>query len=710
MAKRRRTTGSKIDVTIEGADVRGVVGAQHVVIENQNFFSTPVAHPGDDACSVSPSDGAETFPVWHVPYPRNPHFTGRLEVVARLEAELQSGQAAAVTQAIAGLGGIGKTQLALEYCYRQASCYKVVWWIRAESKATRVADFAALAKRLRLGLVDESNLDNSVPVIVDWLNRTPGWLLVFDNVEHPEDLEHLAPVAGRGHILITSRHATWGTLAKTVSLNVWTPEESTQYLLKRTGVDDTETNKRAATALAEALGYLPLAIEQAAAYIDESKITISMYTELFAQHQLRLFEGRAAQPMSAQRTIATVWDISLRSIERESPGAVALLKLCAFMRPDRISKQHIENYHYILLEPLRTTVSNKLALHDAIATLRRYSLVDATPEFISVHRLVQLVVRDRLDRQDSRSFRKIAYFLDVEGSRFGNLTVAVLVGVSFYRDTRVRPLAACAPETERLARALIDPVGCGLPDRNVDVLTNERATRQPVIDLLKERTSAATRDQIFLFYFAGHSDALEHGFALLTHDSVFGDLAATAITSDDLDEIFAACNARGVLIILDCSGGAALAENAPSFVRKLGPDEDFRILLSASRANQSSWETAQGSLFTKHLLALVDGTEQGSAKPGAVYFSDLLKHLHHVNAEEIANANGRIPAPEPVFIGGYTNDPLVFLHSGKTLKQRVQRYARAYVLHKIRLTVAVMLGVFAITLAAFWMYFMVNSG
>jgi hypothetical protein len=187
--------------------VRGVIGAQHVVIGSQNFFgSTPVAPPGDDAQSGPPSEGA-TFPVWHVPYPRNPNFTGRSEVIARIEKELRSGQAAAVTQAIAGLGGIGKTQLALEYCYRQASSYQVVWWIRAESKETRMADLGALAERLRLAPVDKSDFSSSVGAVIEWLNRTPGWLLIFDNVERPEDLEHLLPVAGRGHILITSRHA-----------------------------------------------------------------------------------------------------------------------------------------------------------------------------------------------------------------------------------------------------------------------------------------------------------------------------------------------------------------------------------------------------------------------------------------------------------------------------------------------------------------------
>jgi hypothetical protein len=123
MAKRKRPVGTEIDATIDGGDNRGIFGAKNVFVEKQIFFgNTPVTHPGEDAQSGQ----VGALPIWQVPYPRNPNFTGRSEVIDRLQKELQSGQAAAVTQAIAGLGGIGKTQLALEYCYRHASSYRVV--------------------------------------------------------------------------------------------------------------------------------------------------------------------------------------------------------------------------------------------------------------------------------------------------------------------------------------------------------------------------------------------------------------------------------------------------------------------------------------------------------------------------------------------------------------------------------------------------------
>ena len=369
--------------------------AREDVVTAIRAASYPVP-PSVDLDSTS-SDSAGTFSlVWNVPYPRNPQFTGRGDIIARLATELSSGPAAAVTQAIAGLGGIGKTQLALEYCYRHRDSYKVIWWIRAENEETRRADLKALGERL--GLPDIKSVDESraVRTVIEWLDRSSGWLLVFDNVEDPSHLDGLLPTAGSGHILITSRHASWGGRAKAVTLDVWTAEEASNYLLARTAQAPTPENRAAATELADALGRLPLAIEQAAAYVDECQMGLIEYTRLFSKQQLRLLQARHSQQKSDKHTIATVWEISLGRVERASPGAVALLKLCAFLRPDQIEKKAIEKHHKAMHEPLKTTAADSVALHEAIAVLRRYSLVSATDDFISVHRLVQLVVRERI--------------------------------------------------------------------------------------------------------------------------------------------------------------------------------------------------------------------------------------------------------------------------------------------------------------------------
>ncbi|EIM31159.1 caspase family protein [Microvirga lotononidis] len=293
----------------------------------------------------------------------------------------------------------------------------------------------------------------------------------------------------------------------------------------------------------------------------------------------------------------------------------------------------------------------------------------------------------------------------IQATAFGDLTRAVLVGVSNFEDKAFRELKACAPETERLGAALTDPAGCRIPDQNVDVVVDARATLDQVIPLLQAASSAATPDQILIIYFAGHGEKIEGGFGLILHDTRQADLARTALTSAQLDRIFSGCRARGLLIILDCCGGAALAENAPAFMQRVG-QHDFRILLSASRVDQSSWETSRGSVFTKHLIDVVEGTTQVSATPGQVYFNDLLRHLRNSVAEEIANAGGELPPQEPVFNGGYIDDPLIFVHTGETLKQirvKVQRYSQSYVRARIRFTILLIVSLLLLGLGGFWL-------
>jgi len=156
--------------------------------------------------------------IWNVPHARNPNFAGREDLFADLSRILNAGEAAAVTQAITGLGGIGKTQLATEYAYRYASNYAVVWWMRAEEPATLTADYAALATALELVSPDMSDQAALVPLVGQWLRQQRDWLLVFDNARAPAEVRSYIPPGGAGHTLVTiinaqHRHpfaAHWG--------------------------------------------------------------------------------------------------------------------------------------------------------------------------------------------------------------------------------------------------------------------------------------------------------------------------------------------------------------------------------------------------------------------------------------------------------------------------------------------------------------------
>ncbi|HNT72062.1 MAG TPA: hypothetical protein PKK92_03270, partial [Methanothrix sp.] len=222
---------------------------------------------------IKVSESSSAVRISNIPHPHNPNFTGRVDLLEKLEETLASGERAAFTQtsAITGLGGVGKTQLALEYSYSHADDYRVIWWVRSEEPATLAADYAGLAARLNLPEKDSQDQRITVEAVRRWLEENGGWLLVFDNAQEPENLTDYLPRTGAGHVIITSRNPNWGGTAKPLLVDVFSRQESVEFLLSRTGQTD------GAHALAEALGDLPLALEQAGAYIQETGISFATY-------------------------------------------------------------------------------------------------------------------------------------------------------------------------------------------------------------------------------------------------------------------------------------------------------------------------------------------------------------------------------------------------------------------------------------------------
>ena len=333
--------------------------------------------------------------VWNVPHQRNPSFTGRERLLESLRTALTSGKPAAVTQAIAGLGGVGKTQLALEYAYRYAPEYEVVWWVRSEEAATLGADYAALAGALDLREKDAPDQRAAVDAVRRWLEQNRGWLLAFDNAPGASEVRSYLPRGATGHVLVTSRNPVWGGTATPLPVRQFERRESVEFLLRCTG----QADETSAGALADALGDLPLALEQAGAYIEETGRSISGYLELFRDRRRELL-ARGMPSTEYPDTVATTWEISFQQVE--GTPAADLLRLVAFLAPDDVPRSLLSEGTEHLPEPLGGAVADSLALDDALAALRRYSLAEVTEESLSVHRLVQAVVRDRMP-QDDRS-------------------------------------------------------------------------------------------------------------------------------------------------------------------------------------------------------------------------------------------------------------------------------------------------------------------
>jgi len=351
-------------------------------------------------------DVAEKHPgkISNIPHPHNPNFTGRKDLLEKLHQALASGERAAFTQtsAITGLGGVGKTQLALEYSYRHAEDYRVVWWVRSEEPAALAADYAGLAGRLNLPEKDSQDQRITVEAVRRWLEENDGWLLVFDNAQEFKDLENFLPRAGSGHVIITSRKQSWGGVARMLTVDMFTPAESVAFLRRRTGQNDED----AAKALAEALGNLPLALEQAGAYIQETGISLSAYLKLFQERRKELLSR--GKPDAYPDTVATTWDLSSQKAREEVPASADLLNLCAFLAPDDIPKSLLTDGAEHLPEILASAVKDEMALNDAIAALKRYSLMNVADDSLSVHKLVQAVARDRMSENERKRWAEAA--------------------------------------------------------------------------------------------------------------------------------------------------------------------------------------------------------------------------------------------------------------------------------------------------------------
>ena len=331
------------------------------------------AFPGGPAAPPKPK---QRFPgtlpeIFNIPHQRNPNFTGRDELLRQLREALGGGESAAITQAIHGLGGVGKTQLALEYVYRYANEYPLIWWVRSEGPESLNADFEALGKKLGVVPKEErSEQSEVVEAVRGDLEQRTGWLLVFDNARKPD--------------------------------------ESVRFLLARTG----HTDEAAARELAEELGRLPLALAQAAAYMERTGRTMAGYLDLFRHWKLELFQ--AGVPGSDENaTVTTTWEISFQEIAQEHPAAAGLMNLCAFLAPDDIPMKIIVDGAEHLPDELAAAVQDPLELDKAVMALRDYSLVEGgseTPEErgLSMHRLVQAVTRERLSEEDQKIWAGLA--------------------------------------------------------------------------------------------------------------------------------------------------------------------------------------------------------------------------------------------------------------------------------------------------------------
>ena len=372
-----------------------------------------------DALGPQPRAGAVRYP-FDEPLasnldPRNQRFTGResdlLDVRNRL---LTSGSGQASTVALQGMGGVGKSQIALEYAHRFRAAYDVVWWVKADPVTFIDTQLSELGLRLRLPLAETGAAIENARTVLDALSRNPHyrrWLIIFDNAEDPEGVLPLMP-KGPGHILVTSRKPGWAvTAAASVPVDVFPRVESIEHLRARAP----KVTPQEANQVANLVGDLPLAVTAAAAFLAETRFSVDEFLDAVrtrGPNALTLPGDESVSKELRDRPLPAIWEVSLSELEERSPAAYRLLQFCSVMDPsvalDFIYSDEL-NQELLAIDP---ELTERMLRGRLIRELNRLALARTDGQAgvraggrVSVHRLIQDIVRYRMSEQELAEIR-----------------------------------------------------------------------------------------------------------------------------------------------------------------------------------------------------------------------------------------------------------------------------------------------------------------
>ena len=366
---------------------------------------------------VTMNFGSPTTPVlpdrvWMVPYRRNGFFTGRETLLTALHDSFAKDRTAVLTQgqAINGLGGIGKTQVAVEYAYRHRDEYRFVLWASAATHENLISAFVSIADRLQLPERTLQEHDKIVVAVSHWLSTHEEWLLIVDNADELETVWPLLPTGSNGHVLVTTRDQATGDL-ESFLVEKMDHVEGTLLLLRRakilkSGMELEQislADRQMAEQIVAEMDGLPLALDQAGAYIEETGCSLAKYLERYQAQRAKLLQRRGRSGTDHPASVATTWSLSFDRVEQNAVAA-DLLRLCAFLAPDAIPEEIVTKGESHLGEHLQSVLEDEGLLDEAIAALGAYSLIrrDTAKKTLSVHRLVQAVLRDAMSDDETK--------------------------------------------------------------------------------------------------------------------------------------------------------------------------------------------------------------------------------------------------------------------------------------------------------------------
>ncbi|TRX96272.1 hypothetical protein FHL15_002996 [Xylaria flabelliformis] len=356
----------------------------------------------------------------HLPLLQNNRFSGRSVYMAKIESALDpttDKTTSSRSVALFGMGGVGKTQIALQYAHQSIEKYDVVLWIFADSSITIGQSFRDIARGLQLCQTPEEVQDSAAAVwkVKNWLSSTSSsWLIVFDNADDLQALKVAWPGTAQGSILLTTRDfdVARNPAAECLQLEPFNDTEGSDMLLKQIGLDPTESNKQHGIEITRALGGLPLALSQIGGFIAQRRLALKDFLALYERNAAKI-NARKTTEDDYEHTLSTVWDVSFERLPEDS---TKLLNIMIFLDPDSIHED-------IFLQGSRTEsglesefefLADEMDLGDAEAPLLQVALINKTfsQPILSLHRLVQYAAIRKLPESDRpRYFDAVVHLL-----------------------------------------------------------------------------------------------------------------------------------------------------------------------------------------------------------------------------------------------------------------------------------------------------------
>jgi tetratricopeptide (TPR) repeat protein len=362
----------------------------------------PVEPLGFDVSHIS----AGQLPLSTLPG-RNPFFTGREQVLTEVHAAL----AVRGRAALSGIGGIGKTQTALEYAHRHLNKYDHALWATAASREALVVAYGKIADLLKLSESKDKDQTLAVEAVKHWLSSHEDWLLILDNADDLDLVREFMPLGKKGHVLLTTRSRAPREVARRLDIEEMGAEEGALFLLRRAKriAEDapldvaSEADQATAKEITAQLDGLPLALDQAGAFIEEAGCGLADYLDLYRHRVPDLLLRRGVLAGDHPSPVATC-ALSFQKIENGNPAAAELLRFCAFLSPDGIPEEVFSEGAAELGPVLEPVVSDAFALNSSISEILKYSLLrrDPNANTLEVHRLVQAVLKQGMDEADQR--------------------------------------------------------------------------------------------------------------------------------------------------------------------------------------------------------------------------------------------------------------------------------------------------------------------